>query len=387
MIYNASSLLGRPLIKCIRIGSLMGPAVLVCFLLREIAVTNLTLWLILKGAGMSNQTSPEGSIPKKAGDLSVYLQSKMDMGLFRRLSPYWGRWLLGVLGQKYFFSNPQKRDAIKNALDYCLPRVLTKVERRARWSKTREGIIDHYFEKLALACYPLPEIKKNMEKVEPIGFDCLDEALSHKRGVILVTGHYGAVEYIPCAMSLWGYPVTILVHCKTKALKERMDNLANAIGARLIDPKEGSVFFSILKELREGRIVMTQCDEMSSWSPYKNRRTYFLGFDMELDRSLDLLKGKSGAPVVFGLNHRRPGGGFSLYLEKPELHPAARGLKLTSEQCLAVLADYIYKNPQAWYEWAKMGLLVEKFKGKVADEGRQRFGFLGEMAVQTSSAS
>ncbi|MFH1135442.1 MAG: lysophospholipid acyltransferase family protein [Pseudomonadota bacterium] len=336
---------------------------------------------------MNPQTSPACSSPQMAKDLSVYLQSKTNIELFQHLPPNWGRWLLGGLGLKYFFSNPQKKEAIRNALDYCLPRPLTGVERRARWRRTREGIIDHYFEKLVLASYSLPKIKKTMTRIEPLGLEHLRDALALNKGVIFVTGHFGAVEYIPCALSLWGFPVTILVHCKTAALKKRMDALAEAIGARLIDPKEGSVFFDILRELREGRVIMTQCDEMGSWSPYKNRKTYFLGFDLELDRSLDLLRGKSGAPVLFGLNHRLPGGRFALVVEKPELHPAARSLKLTSEQCLAVLADYIYKSPQEWYEWAKMGLLVEKVIGKVTDAGRQRFGFLGEMAVQTPSAT
>ena len=318
-------------------------------------------------------------------DLSKFLQSPAYMWLFRRLPPVWGRRLLGLLGAYYFSRNERRRSAVIRGLEHGLAEAFSPPEAQAHWKRTRRGMVDHYYEKLFLANQDLSTISEVMnEDVSAEGLDLLQETLDQGRGAILVTGHFGAVEFIPCALSMWGYPVTVLVHCKTPAMRKRMDQLASHIGAKLLDPKAGTVFFDIMKELKNGRLVMTQCDELDNWRPYRDRRINFLGQNLGLDKSLDLLSKKSNAPVLFGLNHRLPGGKYRIVIERPEDHPAATGEKLVSAQCLSVLISNIYRHPEAWYEWGKLGALVEETLGEV-DESKECLRLPGKMAVHASS--
>ncbi len=203
------------------------------------------------------------------------------------------------------------------------------------------------------------------------------------RGVILVTAHYGAVELIPSALALRGYPVSVMVHCKTEGLRRRLQALADRIGINLLDPKAGSVVFGALEQLQEGRILMTQCDEMAMWRPYANRSVQFLGLTMQLDKALDVLARKSRAQPLFALNHRLGGYRYRLTLQRPDQHPAAAGLGNLSAQCLAILGRHIRRDPGAWYEWKKLESRLIRPAVREPDESPTSSGLLGAMAPET----
>lgn len=325
---------------------------------------------------------------RRKTDLSRFLQSPANM-LFLRHSPVsWSRSYIRLLGKLFYAFAPQQAAAVQEALDACLPGKLTEADAKSRWAKVRSGIMEHYFEKLFLGSRPLSEIRRTMlERVSISGRDLLDEYLAQGQGLLLVTGHFGAVEFMPGALGFRGYPVTIMVHCKTPALQKIIEEKAAQSGVELLDPKSGSVFFAAMKALKEGRILITQCDEMDTWRPYKDKRINFLGLDMGLDKSMDVLAKKAGAPVLFGLNHRHGNGTYELVLEKPEAHPAARGHEILSAQCLSVLNSYIYMHPEAWYEWKKIKPLLKNTRREVVDESKKRLGLPGEMAVYSPSTS
>ncbi|MBW2142042.1 MAG: lysophospholipid acyltransferase family protein, partial [Deltaproteobacteria bacterium] len=216
------------------------------------------------------------------------------------------------------------------------------------------------------------------------GLENLDQALSEGKGAILVTGHYGAVEFIPAILSFKGYKVTAMVHCNSKALRRILEERAARLGIKLLDPKSETVFFSAIQHLKEGRILLTQCDEISMWRPYQNRKINFLGLEVGLDRCLDIMARKSRAPVLFGLNHRRGQRRYELVIEQPSGHPATRGLDLVSAQCLTLLESYIYMNPPAWYEWKKLKPFLEQVVFEPSDENYQRRRLSDQMAFHSA---
>ena len=135
--------------------------------------------------------------------------------------------------------------------------------------------------------------------------------------MILVTGHYGALEFLPGALAFRGYPLTAMVHCKTPRLKAVLEDRAARANTKLLDPKSGEVFFQALDHLKQGRVVLTQCDEIDMWRPYRDKSLDFIGLRVPLDRSMDILARKSKAVVVMGLVHRMGHGRYVLEFTNP----------------------------------------------------------------------
>jgi KDO2-lipid IV(A) lauroyltransferase len=291
-------------------------------------------------------------------DLSRMLQSGPNVWLFRRLHPIASRWLLGMVGRAYFHLDQKKRSKIINSLESFIGPEAGPDQVQRLWSSVRAGIIDHYHEKLMLGFKPLDSLQKLlMKRLEVEGDNVLAQAFSMGRGVIMVTGHFGAVEYIPLSLAMLGYPLTTMVHCKSQGLREALEHKASLFNTNLLDPKSESVLFRALQELKEGRVLITQCDELDCWRPYRNQSINFLGMDCGLDRSLDLLARKSRSPVVFGLMHREPGRRYRL-----RLHPVTPTGTAPRSQvaltCLNLLNQNIRQEPEAWYEWSKLIRLI-----------------------------
>jgi KDO2-lipid IV(A) lauroyltransferase len=319
-------------------------------------------------------------------NLSRFLQSRIVTRFFR-LQPSWlNRFYLNQLGRLYFHYASGEREAIQTALKFSLGDRAGQNDPHDHWTGVRRGIIEHYHEKLYQAFTAYERLERNLPKwVDLTGRGELDRALAQGRGVILVTGHYGAVEFIPGTLAVLGYPVTAMVHCKTKDLRIILEEKTARIGIRLLDPKEDSIFFAALKHLKEGRILLTQCDEVDMWRPYKDHEIDFLGFRVGLDRSLDLLARKSRSPVLFGLNHREGRNRYRLHIEPLEPKTAATGVPLVSAQCLSMLESYIYLHPEAWYEWKKFKPFLYQVISETQNENIKRLRVTGQVAVHSPS--
>ena len=284
-------------------------------------------------------------------DLSSFLQLSWNTWIFGALPAWLSRVYLGLLGMLYFNLAGKETGAIKRALGHCLPGK----DPNKSWSHIRSGIIDHYHEKLYLAFKSFKTIRNNcLKRVKITNREILDQAVAQGRGVLLITGHYGALEFMPGALAFRGYPLSVMVHCKTPRLRRILEERSAAAGTELMDPKSGEVFFTAVDHLKRGRVLITQCDEISMWKPYKNKTTQFLGLTVPLDRSMDLLARKSKAEVVLALVHRRGRRRYELEFLRPQEHPAAAGQSQVSVQCLSVLSEYILKQPNQWYEWKKL---------------------------------
>jgi lauroyl/myristoyl acyltransferase len=178
----------------------------------------------------------------------------------------------------------------------------------------------------------------------------LDDALREERGVIIATGHYGAVEFLPPYLAVKGYPTTALVKFTTKRLEDMAVRQAKKLGLDLIIPRYvRNVLRKATKALSQNRIFVTQCDEIDEWRPDRNRTMEFLGKKTHPDRMLKALCKRTGAVLLLGLLERDGEGKYNLVLERvPEedrLPSNVRTLKL--------LEKHIYQHPEQWYEWKK----------------------------------
>ncbi len=189
------------------------------------------------------------------------------------------------------------------------------------------------------------------------GKEELEEILAQGRGVILVTGHYGAVEFLPGALSVRGYPVTMICRFQTNRLRQSLQERADAVGLQLVDSEDGNVFLAAVKALKSGRILITECDEFDEWRPASGNKFRFLNSLLTGDRTLDILQKRSGAPVVTALMQRNGKKRYTLNLT-PVLTQVSE-VKPVGKACLKVLEASIQASPAQWYQWKKFGQMLD----------------------------
>ena len=140
--------------------------------------------------------------------LSKFLQAPPNVLLFKYAPLRVSTLFLQLLGTLYYIVNLKERKLIeKNVLTV----FKNPVEADIILKKTIEGIFSHYSEKLLMAYRDLDILEREIGgAIEYSGINYLDETLK-MGGVLLITGHFGAVEFMPLAFSRRHYPVSSLL--------------------------------------------------------------------------------------------------------------------------------------------------------------------------------
>lgn len=291
-------------------------------------------------------------------DLSRFLQSKFNLFLYSVFGWNMARVLVFFFGRLYFYFNKKERELIEHAVKESMGPGKRRSDLRKLTKSVFRGIYCHYYEKLFIT-YEHPEkaVRFMNRNITHKDFHKLRAILGKGKGVILVTGHYGAIEYIPALLAAQGFQVSMVGKFKTPQLKRKVYAQAKKYGIRPIDgDKRGGILRTIAKELNENRVLITQCDEIEEWRPSAKETMSFLGRITGLDRTINVIQKRTGAEIVFGVIHR-------YHLDKYELKMVDYSeilsrLALSSrlsvgEAVLKFLERSIYTNPEQWYQWKK----------------------------------
>jgi lauroyl/myristoyl acyltransferase len=284
-------------------------------------------------------------IPNVAGlGLSQFFQLSFNVKLARLLPFTCLRIYLYLLG--FFYFSLKRTDRKKIAL--CLKYILKLNLKKSPSYKTFLGIFDHYFEKLIMAHRPLSKMIAFLRlrlHIKNKGY--LDKITKTGKGCILVTGHFGAVEFLPLSLAMNGYKIALICRFKTKRLKDELIKRAREFDVVLIDASEPKVIFRALRAIKSGRILITECDEFSEWRPHHDKQVSVFGHNVPRDKTLDFLYNRAKVPALMGLMKREKKG-FTLCID-----PLADGGKDESLAARAwnKLEDYILSYPQQWYQW------------------------------------
>lgn len=224
--------------------------------------------------------------------------------------------------------------------------------------KIFSGIFYHYYEKIHIAFSEKKKLADFLHRhVVYEDVSVIKKALSKGKGVILITGHYGAIEYIPILLGMINIDISMIAKFKTPQIRKRDLKQASNFGIRMIDAdNRGTTFHKAVNELKQNRVLITQCDEIDEWRTSDKKKMAFLGKVTELDRTINLLHRRTDAEVVFGVMHRFD---LSQYKFVAYSYEKMIGMiKNTStstvgEVVLKVLEQLIYKYPEQWYEWKK----------------------------------
>ena len=229
-------------------------------------------------------------------NLSKFCQAKLNVFLFRFL-PFWlSRWYLSQIGKVYYFLKRREKALIQATIRHIFGADLEPGSIRTLIKAAFQGITDHYHEKLFVAYSNFPRLLKFLRNsIELKGEEEMQEIFAQGRGMILVTGHYGAVEFLPGALSVRGYPTTMICRFQTNRLRESLHQRAEAVGLQLVDPEDGNVFVAAIKALKSGRILITECDEFDEWRPAAGSKVTFLNSPLTGDKTLDILQKRSRA--------------------------------------------------------------------------------------------
>ena len=137
-----------------------------------------------------------------------------------------------------------------------------------------------------------------------------------------------------------------------------MGGRAEAVGLHLIDADEGNIILSAMKALKQGGILITECDEFDEWRPDPNRDGSFLKCKLPSDRTLELLQKRSGAQVITVLVQRQGKARYTCNLKAVGNGDSPANLPL-NEQCLSVLEKAVENYPEQWYQWKKFGAVIK----------------------------
>lgn len=304
--------------------------------------------------------------------LSNFLQSHAFMTLVRVLPWVVSYYLIRLLTAVYFLAGGQERRLIRNNIEEVFERNCSRKEIDLLFRRTLKGIFNHYFEKLFLACSDNHRWKSYfLERIRLPEKKLLEEVLARKEGLILVSCHFGAVEFLPGFLTLLGYSVAIVAKFKTERLRKKCEEKAKSVSATIIDANEKNSFFRAISALREGKILITQCDEVACWKADPTRSINLFNTAFQVDRTVAILHKRSRAPVLFGYIRRDSPGSYTVEIDDLG---GTDGFTFESleERILKEFEGLVYTYPDQWYIWKDFQRMKKPGRPQITIEDRKR---------------
>jgi Kdo2-lipid IVA lauroyltransferase/acyltransferase len=281
-------------------------------------------------------------------NISRFFQARPNVFLFMHAPVWMCTRYLEMLGYFYFMANRRERSRIERS-------ILTVFENRkdARHIIRRafKGIFSHYSEKLIMAHRNYAILKRELnDAMEYSGLGYLDSALK-SGGVVLITGHFGGVEFMPLSLALRGYPVTMIVNFQTERLRESLMQRAAEVNVELIDSHSDRVMYQAISSLKRGRILLTECDEVDAWKHKGHETIQAFGGNVRLDRTLETICRRTHSTAI-GSFMVRTGKGYRLTIV-PVAETDSGEEEDMSAAIFRMFERFVMTFPDQWYQWSK----------------------------------
>lgn len=202
--------------------------------------------------------------------ISKFFQTKENINIARSQSPNTIKHKCLELGRTYFNNHPELVKDLTKSIEIFPYHV--------SFEKAKEGIILHYFEKLLMGFHPFD--KTIVWLKEKVSLDRPDTK-------ILLTCHFGGVEFLPLTLALSGLKYAMVLRFKTVELKRSLTERANMFGVELIDADEPNSFRKLLTSKKP---ILLELDEFSEW--VQDKPTTILNQRIYSDKTLRILEAR-----------------------------------------------------------------------------------------------
>lgn len=328
--------------------------------------------------------SIEMKAPKRGKlNLSKFLQAKINVLLFRILPFKTSGMYLQFLGKLYYKFKKKEKELIEDTIKYVYKGKISSEKLKTLIQEVFKGIFTHYHEKLFVGYSNYALLKKRFFSwVTITGEEEFKSALADGKGVLLVTAHYGAVEWLPGCLAARDYPVTMILRFQSQQLKRTIEKKALEMkDAEILDLNDGHVIFAAIEALKKGRILVTECDEFDIWRKSKKISVDFLGQTMQGDKTLDILSKRTGAAVATALMHRNNSKDYTLKLNTLTAEEAsANPLGKTT---MEILDKQLKESPEQWYQWKDFGKELKLDVKETSDQNDS--GYVGTVEGEAIS--
>jgi KDO2-lipid IV(A) lauroyltransferase len=184
------------------------------------------------------------------------------------------------------------------------------------------------------------------------------EAEVRGKGIIFVSGHMGSAEIAASIVLLRGYRVTSVIEGRYPGfVSDWIQACRKRMGVTLLPASRSGM--SLVRKLRKREMVALVID--AGVSGGDGITVSFFGRETVFPAGPARLARLSGAPIVFGVAVRRPGGRpepgtsrqFHAYVEPPILSDRAlsgeEDARRITQQIASTLERYVRRYPDQWY--------------------------------------
>jgi lauroyl/myristoyl acyltransferase len=195
-----------------------------------------------------------------------------------------------------------------------------------------------------------------VDRLEIEGEEHFEAAAQHGRGVIFVSAHMGSAEVAAAVAVMRGYKITAVTeHLRPQFVMDWAIACRAAMGIRLLPVERAGI--SLLRALRRNEMVAFVIDagvERGGGVPvtFFGRETVFPDGPARLARL-------SGAPIIFAVAARLPGGHFRAHVEPPLLSEHSlspdEDARCLTRRLASCFERYARRYPGQWYAFREMG--------------------------------
>jgi len=262
---------------------------------------------------MTGTTPPpqgfEPAAPATVAHRLQYLATRLVVGLLRLPSWRVASSVGGMLGRFAYRPVGIRRGVVERHLAAAFPDM--PVDERTRTARAAyESLGRTSIETAVLAGTPRERLLAMVAETD--GWELLDEALAHGKGVILATGHLGNWELGGAYIAARGVPVSAITRRMANPLFDHY--LRGTRAAMEVEVIHDAVAVRrVPRALAEGRLIAFLCDQdgiglASTYVP-------FFGRPARTPRGPGVFALRLGTPVLFAACLRRPDGRYRIVFD------------------------------------------------------------------------
>ncbi|MGF1656045.1 MAG: hypothetical protein ACFCU3_03605 [Verrucomicrobiales bacterium] len=221
-----------------------------------------------------------------------------------------------------------------------------------------DGVADHYAEKIFVSQHHHQQYRMFAHTImsHPQNLEILRGELE-RRSVLMFTGHYGAVDFLPSFLSIQGLPTSVLLRFKTEQARRgafhALHQDASDLDLDLVD-LSGFIAPALLRLRKQARILVTVMDAFDHWKAERGRSISLLGRDIFSDSTPKRLVELLNNPLIcFAYVQRHGIHGYEFKLHRVE----DDGSSLT-QQLVRIWQQQLLRDPTQFYAWEELKNLL-----------------------------